>query len=94
MDLTLAVRMLIRHPALSAIAVFGITVGIAIAATMFTLVGEQLSPSDLPLPEGNRIVALQQWDSAKASRSRSCRGMSWRGGSSSRPCATSAPSER
>ncbi len=33
---------------------------------MFTLVGEQLSPSDLPLPEGDRIVALQHWDSAKA----------------------------
>jgi len=53
MNLRLAVRMLIRHPALSAIAVFGITVEIAIAATMFTLVGEQLSPSDLPLPEGS-----------------------------------------
>ena len=65
-DLRLAVRMLIRYPALSAIAVFGITVGIAIPTTMFTIVGEQLSPSDLPLPEGNRIVALQQWDSAKA----------------------------
>lgn len=64
MDLALAVRMTVRHPALSAIAIFGITVAIAMSATMFTLVGEQLNPSDLPLPDGRRIVALQQWDSA------------------------------
>ena len=64
MDLTLAARMLIRHPALSVVAVFGITVAIAIAATMFTIIGEQLNPSDLLLPDGNRIVALQKWDSA------------------------------
>jgi predicted permease len=64
MDLALAIRMTVRHTALSAIAILGITVGIAMSATMFTLVGEQLSPSDLPLPDGRRIVALQQWDSA------------------------------
>lgn len=64
MDLALAVRMTVRHKALSAIAIFGITVGIAMSATMFTLVGEQLNPSALPLPDGHRIVALQQWDSA------------------------------
>jgi putative ABC transport system permease protein len=64
-DLTLAVRMLIRHPALSAIAAFGITFAIGIAATMFTIIGEQLSPSPLPLPEGDRIVALQKWDPEK-----------------------------
>jgi putative ABC transport system permease protein len=65
MDLALAARMLIRHPALSAIAVFGITVAIAIAATMFTIATEQLSPSPLPLPQGDRIVALQKWDFAE-----------------------------
>jgi predicted permease len=65
MDLTLAVRMLIRHPALSGIAVFGITVAIAIAATIFTILGEQLDPGELPLPEGHRIVAFQKWDSAR-----------------------------
>ena len=64
MDLALAIRMTVRHPALSAIAIFGITVAIAMSATMFTLVGEQLNPSALPLPDGHRIVALQQWDSA------------------------------
>ena len=64
MDLTLAVRMLARHPALSAIAVFGITVAVAMAATMFTVIGEQLGPSNLPLPEGDRIVALQVSDAA------------------------------
>jgi predicted permease len=64
MDLTLAARMLIRHAALSAVAVFGITVAIAMAVTMFTIISEQLSPSELPLPEGDRIVALQTWDPA------------------------------
>ena len=65
MDATLALRMLIRHPALSAIAIFGITFAIALAATMFTIIGEQLNPSDLPLPQGERIVALQKWNVAK-----------------------------
>ena len=64
MDLALAIRMTVRHKALSAIAIFGITVAIAVSATMFTLVGEQLNPSDLPLPDGRRIVSLQQWDSS------------------------------
>jgi putative ABC transport system permease protein len=64
MDLALGVRMLLRYPALSAIAVFGIAVGIALAATMFTIVGEQQNPSALPLPDGDRIVVLQKWDAA------------------------------
>jgi len=64
-DFTLAGRMLIRHPALSAIATFGITVAIAMAATMSTIIGEQLGPSELPLPGGHRIVAFQKWDTAK-----------------------------
>jgi predicted permease len=65
MDLVLAARMLVRHPALSTVGVFGIAVAIGIAATMFTIVGEQFSPSDLPLPQGERIIAIQNWDSAK-----------------------------
>ena len=65
MDLTLAARMLIRHSELSAVAVFGITVAIAMTVTMFTIIGEQLSPSELPLPDGDRIVALQKWDPAR-----------------------------
>lgn len=69
MDLTLAARMLIRHPALSAVAVFGITVAIALATTMFTIIGEQLNPSDLPLPDGHRIVALQKWSPGCIARS-------------------------
>jgi predicted permease len=64
MDLALAIRMTMRHKALSAIAIFGITVAIAMSATMFTLVGEQLNPSDLPLPDGRRIVSLQPWDAS------------------------------
>jgi predicted permease len=65
MDLVLAARMLVRHPALSAIGVFGIAVAIAIVATMVTIVGQQFNPSDLPLPQGDRIIALQNWDAAK-----------------------------
>ena len=65
-DLTLGVRMLIRHPALSAIAAFGIAAAIAIAATMLTVIGEQLGSSTLPLPQGERIVALQKWHPANS----------------------------
>jgi putative ABC transport system permease protein len=64
MDLALGVRMLRRYPALSAISVFGLAVGIALAATMFTIVGEQQNPSSLPLTDGDRIVVLQRWDAA------------------------------
>lgn len=60
-DLKLAARMLSRSPGLTLVGVLGMAVGIAIAAGAFTIGGELLDTS-LPLDEGDRIVAIQQWD--------------------------------
>jgi predicted permease len=60
-DLKLALRMLLRSPGLTIVGVLGMAVGIAIAAAAFTIGGELLD-SSLPFAEGDRIVAIQQWD--------------------------------
>jgi len=62
-DIKLSLRLLIRNPGLTAVASVGITVGIAIAAGMFGFVHANFDPV-LPLDEGDRIVALENWDVA------------------------------
>lgn len=64
LDVKLAVRMLIRYPGLTVVSVLGMSVAIAIAAGAFSIVDGLLDPT-LPLDEGNRIVAIQNWDIAK-----------------------------
>ena len=60
-DCKLALRMLVRYPGLTLISVFGMAVGIAIAAGVFTITEQFLNPV-LPLDEGDRVVVLQLWD--------------------------------
>jgi putative ABC transport system permease protein len=60
-DVTLAWRMFVRYPGLSIAGVFGLAVGIATAAGAFTLVSGLLHP-ELPLPEGDRVVAIRTVD--------------------------------
>ena len=60
-DFRLAVRMLVRYPGLTIVAVLGMAVAIAIAAAAFTIADSLLNPS-LPLPGGDRIVAIQDWN--------------------------------
>jgi putative ABC transport system permease protein len=57
LDFTLAWRMLIRYPGLSVVAVFGIAVGIAIAAGAFAVISAIVEVR-LPLPEGERVVSV------------------------------------
>jgi predicted permease len=57
-DLTLGVRMIRKHPGLSAVSIVGMAVAIAIGAGGFAFIGSMLDPR-LPLPNGERIVALQ-----------------------------------
>lgn len=64
MDFRLALRMLVRNPALTVIAVIGLAVGIMISAGAFAILYTLVDPA-LPLDEGDRIVAIQTWDSAK-----------------------------
>ena len=60
-DLRLALRMLVRYPGLTLVGVFGMAVGIAIATAGLGIGYAMMNPS-LPLDEGDRIVALQNWD--------------------------------
>ncbi|MBY0497963.1 MAG: hypothetical protein K2Y23_27470 [Cyanobacteria bacterium] len=57
LDFTLAWRMLLRYPGLTVISMFGMAVGIAIAAGAFT-VTSAIADVRLPLPEGERIVSI------------------------------------
>ena len=66
-DFKLAVRMFVRYPGLSAVAVLGMAVGIAIAAAAFAIGFRLLNPS-LPFEEGDRIVAIYNWDLSRRAR--------------------------
>jgi predicted permease len=67
LDFILAWRMLVRYPGLSIVSVLAMTVGIAIAAAT-TVVLSAMRQSDLPLPEGDRIVTLLQRDLSTRNR--------------------------
>lgn len=61
LDLTLCARMLIKHPALTVIATIAVAFAIAVGAVGFEITRQALWPT-IPLPEGNAIVALQNWN--------------------------------
>jgi putative ABC transport system permease protein len=67
LDFTLAWRMLVRYPGLSLVSVLGMSVGITIAAGAFTIVSMMMG-TKLPLPEGERLVSLQNWDASTNNR--------------------------
>ena len=67
LDFTLAWRMLLRYPGLSLVSVLGMSVGITIAAGAFTIVSMMMGTT-LPLPEGDRLVSLVNWDASTNNR--------------------------
>ncbi len=67
LDFTLAWRMLLRYPGLSLVSVLGMSVGITIAAGAFTIVSMMMGTT-LPLPEGDRLVSLVNWDTSTNNR--------------------------
>ena len=67
LDFTLAWRMLLRYRGLSLVSVLGMSVGITIAAAAFTLVSMVMG-TRLPLPEGDRLVSLVNWDASTSDR--------------------------
>ena len=67
LDFILAWRMLVRYPGLSIVGVFGMTVGIAIAAATFTVISAMMQ-TELPLPDGDRMVTLLHWDTSTSNR--------------------------
>lgn len=62
LDLILGGRMMAKHPALALVGGFGIAVAVAIAAGGFSVIYGNFLASALPLPEGERLVAIEVWD--------------------------------
>ena len=58
LDVKLGLRMVAKYPGLSLVAVIGMSVAIAIGAGAFGVISSMLDPT-LPLPEGERVVAIQ-----------------------------------
>ena len=63
LDLKLAGRMFSRYPGLTLVGGFSIAFSIAVAAMAFEFLTQLVYPS-LPVPGGDRIVALRMWDAA------------------------------
>ncbi|HSU12691.1 MAG TPA: ABC transporter permease [Longimicrobium sp.] len=63
LDLRLAGRMLVKHPALTAIATIAVAFAIAVGTVGFEIARQALWPT-IPLPDGNAIVALRNWNAA------------------------------
>ena len=61
MDFKLGVRMLVRYPGLTTVAVLGLAVGIMISAGTFSIL-YTLTAAALPLDEGDRIITIQNVD--------------------------------
>ena len=57
-DVKLGARMLVKHPALTAVSAIGMAVAVGIGAGVFGVI-HGMTSSPLPLDEGDRIVAIQ-----------------------------------
>lgn len=62
-DLRLGGRMLVKYPGLTAVGGFAFAFAIWVAASAFEFAGQVLFPR-LPLPDADRVVALERWDAA------------------------------
>lgn len=60
-DIRLSARLLIKYPGLTFVASVGITVAITMCAAFFSFVAASFYPT-LPLDEGDRLVALENWN--------------------------------
>jgi len=63
LDVKLGVRMLIQHPGLTLVGGLGVAVAVAIATSTFSIIHTLRNPA-LPLDEGGRVVAIQNWDAS------------------------------
>ena len=58
LDVRLGARMLVKYPVLSLVSVVGMAVAIAIGSGAYIVIDALLDPA-LPLPRGERVVALR-----------------------------------
>src|SRR5215203_4995064 len=81
LDLKLGGRMLVKHPALTVIATIAVGFAVAVGTVGFEIARQALWPT-IPLPNGDAIVALQNWDAAESVRIDASRRdyELWRGG--------------
>ena len=63
LDFKLGGRMLVKHPALTVIATIAVAYAIAVGTVGFEIARQALWPT-IPLPDGNAIVALRNWNVA------------------------------
>jgi predicted permease len=63
LDVKLGFRMLVKYPVLTIVGGLAMAFAILVGAGAFELVTQNVRPR-LPLPEGDRIVALQSWDAS------------------------------
>jgi predicted permease len=70
LDVKLGVRMLVKYPGLSAIAVIGMAVAIAIGAGFFGFLSSMYDPT-LPLDDGDRVVGIENRDVRQGQRRQS-----------------------
>ncbi len=63
LDLKLGVRMLVRYPGLTLVGGLAMAFAIWLGAGAFELLTQVVRPT-LPLPDGDRIVAIRNWDAA------------------------------
>ena len=69
LDVKLGLRMLVKYPGLSVVAVTGMAVAIAIGVGAFSVIAS-LTETGLPLPEGDRVVALRNANITEPGRNR------------------------
>jgi predicted permease len=67
LDFKLGGRMLVKHPALTVIATIAVGFAVAVGTVGFEIARQALWPT-IPLPNGDAIVALQNWDAAESVR--------------------------
>ncbi|HEY0969564.1 MAG TPA: ABC transporter permease [Gemmatimonadales bacterium] len=63
LDVKLGLRMLVKYPGLTLVGGLAFAFAIWVAAGAFEFAGQVLSPR-LPLPDADRVVALESWDAA------------------------------
>lgn len=63
LDVKLGLRMLVKYPALTVLGSLSMAFAIFTGAASFEVISQVVRPT-LPLPDGDRIVAIQLWDAA------------------------------